>query len=73
VQQSLGFIDTNNERKVLKMKKALYGLRQAPRRGTRSWMASLASLGLDRCPSKHALYMRTTWTHTFLLVCTSMT
>jgi hypothetical protein len=58
VQQSLGFIDTNNERKVLKLKKALYGLRQAPRHGTRSWMASLASLDFDRCPSEHALYMR---------------
>jgi hypothetical protein len=31
VQQPAGFIDTNNSGKVLKLKKPLYGLRQAPR------------------------------------------
>jgi hypothetical protein len=31
VEQPAGFINSNNERKVMQLRKALYGLHQAPR------------------------------------------
>uniref|UniRef100_A0ACD5WYF1 Uncharacterized protein n=1 Tax=Avena sativa TaxID=4498 RepID=A0ACD5WYF1_AVESA len=58
VQQPPGFVDSGNEDKVLKLKKALYGLRQAPRAWNAKLDASLASLGFERCPLEHALYRR---------------
>jgi hypothetical protein len=46
------------EHKVLKLRKALYGLRQA----TRAWNAkldtTLGKLGFTRCATEHALYTR---------------
>ena len=54
VQQPVGFVDEGNEHKVLKLKKALYGLRQAQRAWNAKLDASLASLGLEKCPLEHA-------------------
>ena len=45
VKQALGFSIKGIEHKVLKLRKVLYGLRQAPRRGTPSSMLPWASLG----------------------------
>jgi hypothetical protein len=58
VQQPPGFTDTESVHKVLKLKKALYGLRQAPRAWNAKLDASLGSLGFERCPLEHALYRR---------------
>jgi hypothetical protein len=53
----VGFIITGKEHKVLKLKKALYGLHQA----SRAWNAKLddtiLSLGFWRTPSEHAIYV----------------
>lgn len=58
VEQPAGFITASDEHKVLKLKKALYGLHQAPR----AWYAkldnTLAMLGFGRRPSEPALYTR---------------
>jgi hypothetical protein len=60
VQQPPGFIDSKRPASstagftILKLHKALYGLRQAPR----AWNAMLRALGFERCQQEHALYGR---------------
>ena len=58
VHQPAGFVDGNNPGKVLKLRKALYGLRQAPRAWNAKLDASMSSLGFSRCEQDHALYRR---------------
>jgi hypothetical protein len=48
----------NRENQVLKLKKALYGLHQAPRAWNQKLDASLEALGFLRCPSEPAIYCR---------------
>lgn len=57
VSQSPGFIDGKN-RKVLRLHKALYGLRQAPRAWNIKLDAVVVSLGFERSASEHAVYTR---------------
>jgi hypothetical protein len=58
VQQPSGFIIADTEHKVLRLHKALYGLRQA----LRAWNAKLddtmVSLGFQRSSSEHGIYTR---------------
>ena len=54
VRQPLGFAIKGEEHRVLRLCKALYGLRQAPR----AWNATLGELGFQRCATEHALYTR---------------
>jgi hypothetical protein len=58
VMQPPGFVVAGEETKVLRLSKALYGLRQAPR----AWYAKLDTvllvLGFHRSESEHAVYMR---------------
>ena len=58
VRQPLGFIIKGEEHRVLRLRKALYGLRQAPRAWNAKLDATLGELGLIRCAIEHALYMR---------------
>jgi hypothetical protein len=58
VQQPPGFADAKHAGHVLKLHKALYGLRQAPRAWNAKLHDSLQSLGFERCPLEHALYRR---------------
>jgi hypothetical protein len=58
VTQPPGFERDGEEEKVLRLSKALYGLRQAPRAWNAKLDATLLSLGFQRCPSEHAVYMR---------------
>jgi hypothetical protein len=58
VQQPPGFADAKHGGHVLKLHKALYGLRQAPRAWNAKLHDSLQSLGFERCPLEHALYRR---------------
>ncbi|KAG8064903.1 hypothetical protein GUJ93_ZPchr0004g39485 [Zizania palustris] len=60
VQQPPGFIAAGHEGKVLKLKKALYGLRQAPRAWNSKLDSSLRSLGFTRCASEHEMYTKGT-------------
>src|SRR6185369_6004664 len=58
VQQPSGFVIAGEEHRVLRLRKALYGLRQAPRVWNIKLDASLTSLGFTKCATEHALYTR---------------
>jgi hypothetical protein len=58
VSQPPGFIKEDQKDKVLKMHKALYGLRQAPRAWNSKLVAELHKLGFNRCKIEYGLYTR---------------
>lgn len=58
VTQPPGFTAKGEEGKVLKLHKALYGLRQAPRAWNVKLDKSLGKLGFTRCKTDHGLYTR---------------
>jgi hypothetical protein len=58
VQQPPGFVAEGHEGKVLKLNKALYGLRQAPRAWNMKLDGSLQVMGFTRCASEHGVYTR---------------
>ncbi|KAM3194681.1 hypothetical protein ACQJBY_070996 [Aegilops geniculata] len=60
MQQPPGYAVDGQEGKVLRLRKALYGLRQAPRAWNAKLDESLCALGFERCPSEHAVYRRGT-------------
>jgi transposase InsO family protein len=58
VQQPPGFVVRGDGSKVLKLNKALYGLRQAPRAWNARLDRELLKLGFQRNPLEHAVYRR---------------
>ena len=58
VEQQADFIRKGNDHKVFKLKKALYGLHQAPRAWNAKLDDTLLSLKFNRSPSKPAIYTR---------------
>lgn len=58
VTQPPGFETAGEEHKVLKLFKALYGLRQAPRAWNSKLDESLRKLQFRRCTFEHAVYLR---------------
>jgi hypothetical protein len=58
VQQPPGFVDSKHKHKVLRLRKALYGLRQAPRAWNQKLDSSLLGLGFKRCVNEHGMYIR---------------
>jgi len=58
VQQPPGFIAKRSSGKVLKLEKALYGLRHAPRAWNSRLDMELLKLGFERNPLEHAVYRR---------------
>jgi hypothetical protein len=60
VVQPPGFTAAGHEGKVLRLHKALYGLRQAPRAWNAKLDASLHELGLTKSKCEHGLYIRGT-------------
>lgn len=58
VTQPEGFVKENEEHKVYKLLKALYGLRQAPRAWYARLNKCLEDLGFTKCPYEHAVYVR---------------
>jgi hypothetical protein len=57
IEQPTGFIITDKEHKVLKLKNALYELHQAPRAWNAKLDDTLLSLGFRGTPSEHANYV----------------
>jgi hypothetical protein len=60
VAQPAGFVVKGAEHKVLKLKKALYGLQQAPRAWNAKLDGSLLSLGFQKSTAEHGVYVRGT-------------
>jgi hypothetical protein len=58
IKQALGFAVKGAEHKVLQLRKALYGLQQAPRAWNAKLDATLHALGFARCATEHVLYMQ---------------
>jgi hypothetical protein len=58
VMQPPGFTITGQQGKVLRLKKALYGLRQAPRTWNTCLDATLKGLGFEQSAHEHAVYGR---------------
>lgn len=58
VDQPQGFVLKGHEDKVLRLVKALYGLRQAPRAWYAKLDSSLIKLDFRRSSSEHAVYLR---------------
>jgi hypothetical protein len=58
VQQPPGFAITGQEHRVLRLRKALYGLRQAPGAWNAKLDTTLGALGFARYTIEHALYTR---------------
>jgi hypothetical protein len=58
VEQPAGFIIAGKDHKVLKLKEALYGLQQASRAWNVKLDDTLLSLGFQRIPSEHTIYVR---------------
>jgi len=58
VQQPPRFVVEGGSGKVLKLNKALYGLRQAPRAWNAKLDSELIKLGFERNPLEHAVYRR---------------
>ena len=56
VRQPPGFAVKGAEHRVLRLRKALYGLWQAPRAWNTKLDATLGELGFTRCVTEHALY-----------------
>ena len=56
VRQPLGFVIKGAEHRVLRLLKAFYGLRQAPRAWIAKLDATLGELGYTRCVMEHVLY-----------------
>jgi hypothetical protein len=58
VSQPPGFVIAGEEMKVLRLHKALYGPRQAPRAWNAKLDVTMVSLGFRRSGSEHAVYVR---------------
>jgi hypothetical protein len=67
VHQPPGFIDDKNTNGVLRLRKALYGLQQAPRAWNAKLDAVLNSLGFERSPLEHGVYRRNTSASTLIV------
>jgi hypothetical protein len=58
VEQPVGFIVASKEHEVFKLKKALYGLHQAPQAWNVKLDDTLLSIGFWRTPLEYAIYVR---------------
>jgi hypothetical protein len=57
IEQSVSFIIAGKEHKVLKLRKAMYGLHQVPRAWNTKLNDRLLSLGFGRTSSEHTIYI----------------
>jgi hypothetical protein len=58
VHQPLGFMIPGKEGKVLRLRKTLYGLRQAPRAWNAKLDSTLKEMGFGQSPHETAIYRR---------------
>jgi len=58
VEQPLGYMRRGEEKKVLRLKKPLYGLKQVPRVWNERIDTYFKKNGYEQCPYEHALYIK---------------
>jgi hypothetical protein len=69
VEQPQGFITRGKEDQVLKLNKALYGLRQAPRAWNIRMDEFLSKNGYTKCTVEHGIYVKGTSQNRICMVC----
>ncbi|KAK6143244.1 hypothetical protein DH2020_023592 [Rehmannia glutinosa] len=69
VEQPLGYVVDGHEDKVLRLKKALYSLKQAPRAWNRCIDKYFQENGFVSCPNEYALYIKVYHNGDVLLIC----
>lgn len=57
-EKPLGYIQRREKKNVLKLKKALYGLNQAPRVWNERTNTYFIKNGYEECPYEHTLYIK---------------
>jgi hypothetical protein len=67
VHQPPGFAISGNEGKVLRLRKALYGLRQAPRVWNAKLISTLNGMGFEQSPHEAVIYRRGNGGNTLLV------
>mgnify|MGYP003417485467 FL=1 len=56
MRQPDGFVDENNPKQVLRLKKAIYGLKQSGRAWNTTLDRAIRDIGLKPCESEPCLY-----------------
>ena len=69
VKQAPGFEKKGMENKVMKLKKALYGLKHAPRAWNKKIDASLQKLNFTKCSTEHGAYVRLNINDGLIIIC----
>ena len=69
VEQPIGYVVEGQEDKVLKLKKALHGLKQAPKAWNNRIDKYFQVNGFFKCPHEHALYCKVHKNGDILIVC----
>ncbi|CAH9081524.1 unnamed protein product [Cuscuta europaea] len=69
VEQPEGFVKKGEERKVYKLKKALYALKQAPRAWYNKIDSFFLSKGFNKSENEPTLYVKKQGTNDFIIVC----
>ena len=59
VERPCGYVQKGNEQKVYKLKKALFGLKQAPRAWYSRIEAYFMKEGFEKCDYEHTLFIKT--------------
>ncbi|XP_016647152.1 PREDICTED: ABC transporter B family member 4-like [Prunus mume] len=69
IDQPPGYVQKGNEKKVFRLKKALYRLKQAPRAWYSRIDAYFSKAGFQKCPHEHTLFVKSGEGGKFLIVC----
>lgn len=69
VDQTPSYIKVGNEHKVYKLKKAVYGLKQAPQAWYRRIDTYFSKEGFKKCPFEHTLFVKIDDGGKMLVVC----
>jgi len=69
ITQPPGFVSKGNEHKVLRLRKALYGLRQAPRAWNKRIGNFLHRVGFLKCATEYGVYVKSLNVTEIVLIC----
>ena len=58
IEQPVGYVSPRQENKVYRLKKTLYGLKEASRAWYKKIDSYFVKYGFQRCPFEHTLYIK---------------